>query len=256
MGKHGKHRPLVSHARRAPWQLLRGVGLWLLLALTPLAAQAQGGSHCRLALVLALDVSASVDSREYQLQRDGLARALLLPQIRQALLNGNGAVALSAYEWSGRYQQKVILPWLMIRTPEDILRASSRLSEARRSHSGFPTATGYALGFGAGLLRDAPACDRQVLDLSGDGINNEGFGPELAYRNFPFAGVVVNGLAILGPDEGVYDFYQQHVIRGPGAFLEVANGFEDFAHAMGLKLFREINDLQMGQAETPPECCG
>ncbi|QPM88898.1 hypothetical protein PSAL_001010 [Pseudooceanicola algae] len=221
------------------------------------AQEQTGEAPCRLALVLALDVSASVDAEEYVLQRDGLAAALLLPEIRQAVLNGGGPVALAAYEWSGRQQQAIILPWTLLRSEGDLMRAASQIASAQRSHTGFPTASGYALGFGAGMLTRAPQCDRAVLDLSGDGINNEGFGPDLAYANFPFAGVVVNGLAILGPDDGVYDFYRDQVLHGPGAFLEIARGFEDFGQAMGLKLFREINDLQIGSDQIKaPGCCG
>tara|TARA_R110000868_G_scaffold69764_10_gene205560 strand:- start:49042 stop:49707 length:666 start_codon:yes stop_codon:yes gene_type:complete len=217
--------------------------------------QAEG--HCRLALVLALDVSASVDAAEYALQRDGLVAALRAPDIQRAILQGQGAVALSVFEWSGRQQQVVVLPWVMLRDRAALEQAIGVIARARRSYSGFPTAAGYGLGFGAGMLREAPACDRQVIDVSGDGINNEGFAPALAYKHFPFDGVVVNGLAILGPDEGVQRFYREEILHGPGAFMVTAEGFEDFRRAMTLKLFRELNDLQVGErADGTTTCCG
>ncbi|MCA0922416.1 DUF1194 domain-containing protein [Pseudooceanicola nanhaiensis] len=219
--------------------------------LTGGAAQA----YCRLALVLAVDVSTSVNSAEYTLQRDGLAAALDAPEVRHAILAGlpdTGEVMLAAYEWSGRYQQQVILDWTVLNTPAAIDRAVARLAGTQRSHDRFPTAMGYGLGFGAGVLSRAPTCDRRVLDLSGDGINNDGFGPDRAYANFPFEGVVVNGLVILGQDSTVEEFYRREVLRGPGAFLEVARGFAEFREAMTRKLYREINLLQMGAGKAAP----
>ncbi|MBY6091369.1 DUF1194 domain-containing protein [Maritimibacter alkaliphilus] len=220
------------------------------------AAQA----YCRLALVLAVDVSTSVNSAEYRLQRDGLAAALDAPEVRQAILAGlpdAGEVMLAVYEWSGRYQQQVVLDWTVLDSSTAIDAAVARLAGTQRSHNRFPTAMGYGLGYGAGLLRRAPACDRRVIDLSGDGINNDGFGPDRAYANFPFDGVVVNGLVILGQDSNVEAYYRREVLRGPGAFLEVAQGFADFREAMTRKLYREINLLQMGADHgDPPEAPG
>ena len=85
-----------------------------------------------------------------------------------------------------------------------------------------------------------------MIDVSGDGINNQGFSPALAYRHFPFQNITVNGLVILGHDAAVLRHYRDEVLRGPGAFLEVADGFEDFQRAMERKLFREIADIVLG----------
>jgi len=90
-----------------------------------------------------------------------------------------------------------------------------------------------------------------VIDVSGDGITNDGFGPELAYRHFPFDGVTVNGLAVLGADPQVQDYYQDFVRHGPGAFVETAEGYAGFRRAMTRKLFREINDMQVGGRALP-----
>ena len=217
----------------------------LVLCLLPGMAAAQG--YCRLALLLALDVSSSVDAAEYALQRDGTAAALTHPDVIRAILSeGGGSVALGVYEWSGRRQSTVILDWVMLRSEADIRAAADRLRLARRSFSRFPTALGYALGFGATMMQRAPRCDRQVIDVSGDGITNDGFGPELAYKHFPFDGVTVNGLAVLGADPAVLDHYEFFLQRGPGAFVETAEGYEGFQNAMERKLFREINDRVMG----------
>ena len=224
--------------------MVRRAALAALLAAGPCGPAA---AACRLALVLALDVSSSVDALEYDLQRTGLAAALDAPEVRHAILEGGaGHVALTAYEWSGKFRQSVVLDWTDLRAAADIDRAVAALAGATRSESEFPTAMGYGLGYAAGVLARGPVCARRVIDVSGDGLNNEGFGPRLAYKHFPLAGVTVNGLVVLGDDPEVLGFYRDEVIRGPNAFVEVAHGFEEFERAMTRKLFREINDIMLG----------
>lgn len=217
---------------------------WLALglALAP-GARAEG---CRLALLLALDVSSSVDESEYRLQKEGLAAALSDDDVRRALLDGNGPVALAAYEWSGRRQSTLVLDWVLLDSDAALAEAVGTVLAAPRSHDRFPTAMGFALGYGAGLLERAPVCDRRVIDVSGDGITNDGFRPRQAYANFPFDGVTVNGLAVLGSDPRVVEYFRGEVAHGPGAFVEVAEGYADFRRAMTLKLFRELNDMIVG----------
>ncbi|SLN49292.1 hypothetical protein ROJ8625_02427 [Roseivivax jejudonensis] len=223
--------------------------LALLLSLaTAGAARAQ---ECRLALLLALDVSSSVDAREYALQRDGLAAALNDPDIRAALLFGPGRVALSAYEWSGRQQSVVVLDWTMIASERNIDAVIAGLTRSPRSQTRFPTAMGFALGFGATHLARGPACARRVIDVSGDGVTNDGFGPGLAYQHFPFEGVTVNGLAVLGADPEVDRYYDEVVRHGPGAFVEYADGYEGFRRAMTRKLLREIGGMVVGGRARP-----
>lgn len=210
------------------------------------------GANCRLALVFALDVSSSVDEDEYILQRDGLAAALLEPDVEAALLpNANGSVALAAYEWSGRYQSEVRLNWIKINGKGDILTAAETLARANRSYEEFPTALGYALGYGATLLANGPDCAERKIDVSGDGYNNEGFVPALAYSSFPFQGVTVNGLAIEGGDTQVSEYYRKEVAYGPSAFVISANDYKDFKRAMTLKLLRELGDLILSEAALP-----
>ncbi|MFZ5961981.1 DUF1194 domain-containing protein [Thalassococcus sp. BH17M4-6] len=228
--------------------MVRLLGLLFLLWAAPLAAQ----GNCRLALLLALDVSSSVDAAEHDLQKTGVAAALDDPDIRHAILRGGpGLVALAAYEWSGRRQNAVVLDWTLLTDDAAIDGAVSTILAAPRSQTRFPTAMGYALGFGATLLRRAPACDRRVIDLSGDGISNDGFGPELAYRHFPFQDVTVNGLAVLGADPQVQDYFEDFVRFGAGAFVETATGYDGYRRAMTRKLYREINDLQVGSRAVP-----
>ncbi|WP_135503707.1 DUF1194 domain-containing protein [Roseovarius aestuariivivens] len=206
-------------------------------------------SACRLALVLALDVSSSVDAREYDLQRLGLAAALNATEVRHAILEGApGHVALAVYEWSGFYQHKIQLDWTVLDSPAAINAAVASLLKMQRSHDDFPTSMGPALGYAAQLLQRGPNCARQVIDVSGDGVNNYRYGPAEAYRHFPLSGVTVNGLVILGDQPSVLSFYGSEVLHGPGAFLVVANGFEEFREAMTRKLYREVNDIILGSA--------
>ncbi len=252
MGLDGKHRPLVGPGRAAR-RLVRAAGAALALWL-PMAAAAAAQVPCRLALVLALDVSSSVDAAEYALQRDGLAAALSAPEVVGAI-EAAGPIALTAFEWSGRYQQARILDWAMLHTPEEVAAAARRIGGARRIDDSYPTALGYALGHGAMVLQRGPACARRVIDLSGDGVTNDGFGPEEAYRHFPFEGVTVNGLAVTGHDRrrdpALLEFYRERVRRGPGAFVEVADGYEDFTRAMTRKLLREIGVPLLGEGRRP-----
>ena len=175
---------------------------------------AQAG--CHLSLLLALDVSASVDDREYALQRDGVAAALLSRPVQEAIFAGNGAIALSVYEWSGRYAQRSILDWVLIDDETALKSAVYTIRSAKRVDDINPTAMGFALGHGAGLMARAPVCDRRTIDISGDGKNNDGFAPMFAYRHFPFNDVTVNGLVVRTADSGVPGFFAQEVIRGPG----------------------------------------
>ncbi|WP_037261662.1 DUF1194 domain-containing protein [Roseivivax halodurans] len=210
------------------------------------AAPAARAQDCRLALLLALDVSSSVDEEEYLLQKDGLSAALASDDIRSALLLGPGSVALGAYEWSGRRQSEVVVDWMLIRSSADIDRVIGILQATPRSQTRFPTAMGYALGFGSNTMTRAPDCARQVIDVSGDGVTNDGFAPDLAYKHYPFENITVNGLAVLGADPEVDAYYDRMVRHGPDAFVEYSDGYAGFRQAMTRKLFREINGLVIG----------
>lgn len=233
---------------------MRAAALALLLAAglaRPLAA-----ADCRLALVLALDVSSSVDAREDALQRGGLAAALVAPEVERAVFASPLPVALAAYEWSGRYNQELLADWRLIRTRRDLLDLAETIGRSTRSHTEFPTAMGYALGYGAGLFTRGPDCLYRTLDMAGDGENNEGFPPSAAYAEFPFAEVTVNGLVVSTPADGaeidLVAWYRDAVLHGPGAFLEVAQGFEDYERAMRRKLLREMRPRAVG-ALLPPQ---
>ena len=209
MGEHGKHRPLVTVT-----PVLRNLSLSVLLLNVPIAASAAG---CRLALVLAMDVSSSVDAEEDRLQRGGLASALLSEPVRKAFFSTDLPVALAVYEWSGRYNQQVILDWRMIDSQSALREVSDTIAYSKRSYNDFPTAMGYGLGFGA---------------------------------EFPFDDVTVNGLVVnaaeFEAEVELVTYYQNQVLHGPGAFLIIANGFSDYERAMRIKLQRELTPPAIG----------
>lgn len=231
----------------------------LCCAFAALAGTPALAAECRLALALAMDISSSVDADEDALQRGGLAAALVSPEIRDAFLAPGLPVALAVYEWSGRYNQELLVDWTLIVTEADLAHVAGTVGRSRRSHNEFPTAMGYALAFGAELFRAGPDCLFRTLDIAGDGQNNEGFPPSSAYEDAVFDSVTVNGLVVNAADYqaevSLVDFYRNEVLLGPGAFLEIAQGFDDYERAMRRKLERELSVQIMGARAptgTPP----
>ena len=204
--------------------------------------------------MLAIDVSSSVDEDEDALQRIGLANALLDSDVQDAFLVSPVPVALMVYEWSGRYNQVKLSDWEMIEEADDLVRVSDKISRSSRSQNDRPTALGYALSYAATELEAGPDCLFKTIDMSGDGVNNDGFGPAEAYSAFPFDNVTVNGLVVKTPefvsDIDLIDFFNDEVIRGPGAFVEIADGFDDYARAIRIKLIKELSAQAIGSTAT------
>ncbi len=194
---------------------------------------------CDLALAFALDVSGSVDVYEHKLQREGLATALLDPDVVAAVSAQPGGVALMAYEWSDARQQTQIAAWRLVRDSTGLEAVAAEVLAAPRSASS-ATAIGPAVAFGALLIDYGTKCSRRVIDVSGDGKHNNGFRPHVAREMPVMQGVTVNALVIEGAEPGVLDYYVTHVISGSGAFVEIASGYEDYAAAIRRKLLREI----------------
>jgi hypothetical protein len=222
---------------------VRAAGAALGLALL---AAAPGQAACRLALSLGLDVSSSVDAREYRLQTAGLAAALTAPEVAAAFLAAPGQpVMLHIFEWSGWQQQLVRQDWVTIAGEGDLVEVAAQLRRQGRSFEQFPTALGFALLFGGQALAERTDCARRTLDVSGDGTNNDGVSPEMARRDFPLEGITVNGLVIGATVVTLARYYRQFVIQGPGAFVEEAGDYEDFERAMKRKLLRELGVFEI-----------
>jgi hypothetical protein len=220
--------------------------------------RAADAGECRLALVLALDISSSVDRAEDRLQREGLAGAILAPPVARAFLAGD-PVAVYAFEWSGITGQAALLPgWEVVESEEDLRRVAEAIAGSRRSRSDLGTALGAALGHAWSVLGEAPACRARTVDVSGDGINNEGIRPGHAYASLPFQGVTVNALVIGGEkeDSQLVAWFRREVLHGPGAFLVHAAGFEDYQHAMESKLLRELEFPAVGGGFGAPGAAG
>lgn len=214
-------------------------------------AQAAG---CRLALALALDVSSSVDAREYQLQTVGLAAALVAPEVAEAFLaTPEQPVRLLVYEWSGWHQQLVRQDWVTVAGIDDLAAVSSRLAAQSRSFEQYPTALGMGLLFGARQLAGQTDCGERKLDVAGDGTNNDGAAPDVVRREAPslFEGITINGL-VIGADARVLGrYYREYVVQGPGAFVEITNDYDGFETAMRRKLLRELGVIEMSDAAEP-----
>jgi hypothetical protein len=197
---------------------------------------------CRLAMTIGMDVSASIDDQEHALQREGLASALLDPEVAAAFLAGDDAISLQIYEWSGRARQTVIVGWTTIVGESDLEDVAALLRAMPRADREFPTALGQSLIF-AGRSIGEVDCPESLVNISGDGENNDGIHPQVAIREFGFEQVTVNGLVVGGNLERLRRYFEDHVIHGPGAFVEAALDFEGFAEAMRRKLIRELGPV-------------
>ena len=219
----------------------------MVLAIQPATGRAAG---CKLALVLALDISSSVNQREYRIQLQGLALAFRTPEVIEAILTPPGAaIAAIVYEWSGYNQQDVVIPWIMLDSEAVILDFAATLAAHRRPYTDLTTSLGKAIEYGAKLFDRAPPCGRRVIDISGDGENNDGVGPEYFRAQGKLDGITINGLVVQGayPDPAIY--YRDHVIQGPDAFVALARDFYDYPPVMIDKLLREIDpEMILGAA--------
>lgn len=226
-------------------------------ALLIVAAPAE--ASCRLALNMALDVSGSVDEEEYLLQMSGLAEALGSEDVKRALFAAPEApVALAIFEWSSSSYQRIIQDWVLIATPDILEDVRAKLLSWRRAPAPEATGLGAALRFSDQMFARAPACWAETLDVSGDGKNNDWPIPERLRREGALSDRTVNALVVAREYISVQDntpngvaelsaYFRAKIIHGPGAFIEVALGFEDYAEAMQKKLLKELTTLPLGQ---------
>ena len=205
-------------------------------------------SACRLALLLAIDVSRSIDAGDYRIQRNGLLDALADPAIRAALFGPPDPVALAIFEWSGTSHHEVIVDWSVIRSPGDLAQVEAAIAARTLPAIRRATALGAALDYGRQMMARAPPCAETVIDVSGDGQNNMGPPPALVYAGADWGGIRVNGLAIGEHEATLLDYYRTQVIRGRGAFVQDAPRQRDFPQAFRRKLLRELTEMMVGQA--------
>jgi hypothetical protein len=218
------------------------LGLAELLACGPVRPAA--AQPVDLALVMAVDVSESVDADEYILQHEGIARAFDNPLLAAAVAAGRiGAIEVAVLEWSDRDKQVVTVDWSRVGDAASAADFARKVRASRRSSNGL-TAIGDALLAAHRLLDAAPdPADRRMVDLSGDGIANIGPPVRDVRDELVAAGITINGLAILASEPWLESYYDEYVIGGPGAFLLRAEEFASFATAMQNKLLSEISGL-------------
>jgi Protein of unknown function (DUF1194) len=233
------------------------IGRWIgamAVALALLAAPARAGEEVDLALVIAVDVSYSMDLDEQELQRQGFVEAFRSPMVHDAIRRGMlGRIAVVYMEWAGAADQQVLLPWTVIDNPESAVAFAGALAEKPTRRASRTSLSG-AIDFSVGLLakRGAPAA-RQVIDVSGDGPNNQGR-PVVAARDDAVAkGITVNGLPLMLKAPGPWDvenldlYFRDCVIGGQGAFMVPVRDRAQFVQAVKTKILLEI------AGRTPPE---
>jgi len=200
-----------------------------------------------LVLLLALDVSASIDSSEYQLMREGLAKALSSVQVNQAIRSGTiGAVAISVVQWSGFQEQTVKIKWTRVAGRNDLVNLSDKIRAMSRRYNDGATDIGGAIKFSRNLVNSAPFQSlRKSIDIAGDGTNNVNSSPAFERDITVNSGITINGLAIIGEAFTLVDYYTRFVIGGKMAFVEDARDYDGFETAMRRKLLREIGPLYL-----------
>ena len=196
---------------------------------------------CDVALMLAVDVSGSVDRDEYRIQMEGLAAGLADPTITAALINGQ--VQLALMQWTGSGRQSVGLNWTTMTDEEAVSQFSAQIIAEPRVWRDFSTAIGEAMALSLDYFAVVPECTRHVIDISGDGINNEGRSPQSTWDDLTAAGITVNALVIEESVAGLTTYFEEEVILGPLSFAVTANTFEDYPEQIIRKLYRELTQV-------------
>jgi Protein of unknown function (DUF1194) len=203
-------------------------------------------------LVLAVDVSRSIDDDEARLQRQGYRNAIADPRVVEAIRGGMlGAIGLAYVEWAGIEYQRLVIPWTRIASQADAEDWATALDRAPRQSLSWTSVSG-GIDFSRRVLGEAPwQATRRVIDVSGDGENNSGPPVEQARDRAVTEGITINGLPILNDRPGfgvpsavpLDEYYRQNVVGGPGAFVIAVEEFESFGLAVRRKLIREISDI-------------
>ena len=219
-------------ARRSGKTLGLAVGALALASALAVPARA-----CDTALLLAIDVSNSVDIGEYRLQTDGLADALADPEIRDALLQGQ--VMLSVMQWSGENDQRLSIPWTQMTSETAIDAFATAAREMPRDFIQSNTAPGNAILHALAQFSAVAQCTRHIIDVSGDGPENAGAGTAAARRNAETQGVIINGIAIESMGISITQFYRRNVVTQFG-FVITARRHQDYPRAIREKILREL----------------
>jgi hypothetical protein len=232
---------MLRYARHALLVAAAGV-----LFAAPLPARAE--TEVDLALVIAVDISYSMDPEEQALQRDGFVGAFRSKEVHDAIRSGAlGRIAVTYGEWAATFEQKVVVPWMVIDDAESSMAFADRLA-AQPTRRGPRTSVSGAIDFGARLLAESGVtATRRVIDISGDGANNQGRPVTPARDEAVAQGISINRLPIMLKRPSSYwdvteldVYYKDCVIGGPGAFIHPVRDAREFPHAIRAKIIREI----------------
>ena len=271
MGKEKKTTSRIQSASKA------AMAFWVTVALLHIEG-ARAKTPVSIELVFAVDTSISVDGFEYHLMMKGIANAFRTPEIVN-LIGQNDGVAVSLFQWSSEVNAQYMIPWHLLTDPASVLSFAAKVEKAERDPKRVFTGIGEAIDFGVRLIAENAFEGRQLkIDVSGDGRNNIGVHLAIPRRAANALGIVINGLPILtriveysartptpaGPmSMGRYQantnvdffkletYYRENVIQGPGAFVEIANDYDDFARAFLRKLLRELTPLVSQENAAP-----
>ena len=232
--------------------LIRTV-LALVAASLALCGAARAAEQVDLLLVLSSDVSRSVDTRKFQLQREGYAAALSNPRVIEAIRSGpHGKIAICFVEWSGATSLKLVIDWTVVSDAASARKIGDQMLELPRSFAD-RTSISAGLEFSMTQLERAPyQAIRRTIDVAGDGTNNSGRDINSVRDEILAKGVTINGLVILSetplpwnpehtnPAGGLDNYYRNNVTGGPGSFVMVAENHNSFGQAIVKKMIAEI----------------
>ena len=209
-----------------------------------------GGTSVDVALLLAVDVSNSVNWFEYELQKYGIAKAIRDPEVVKTINAGrNRRIVVSIVQWSGAMSHRIAVPWTLLFDQASAEKLSKIIRFMPREFDGDSTNISGVIAFGTDFLADIPyLATRKVIDISGDGRENVSDTPEAMRDRAVAAGITINGLAIENEEKDLRFHYRDRIIGGPGAFVLPVKRYEDFAAAMKKKLIREIDPNRVSWA--------
>jgi hypothetical protein len=237
----------MYHRACRGWALVAAIVFGVILSMVKSAAAED--LPVDLELVMAVDISLSMDEDEQRLQRDGYAAAFRHPEIIEAIRSGpHGRIAATYVEWAGENFQRTVVPWTLIDGASTALPFADKLAAAPIEQT-YRTSISGALIYASGLFDNNGYQGRPVIDVSGDGANNQGISVEVAREDAVRRGITINGLPLLlkpGSFDGYFemvnldDYYEDCVIGGTGAFIVPVRSTSEFVPAIRRKLVMEI----------------
>ena len=228
--------------------------LTALAAFLPLAVSADDRPTVELELVLAIDLSASVNDAEYELQRSGTAEAFRDGDVITAIEGHPDGIAVIAVQWASAKYQRVAIPWRVLRAEDEILAYADEVAAMPRRLPGGGTSITGGLTFSGEMFADSPVRGRRkVIDLAANGRADMFDDMRKVRKRLLDAGIVINGLAIEEDRQDLSRYFREFVIGGERSFVQTAASFEDFREAMRSKLLREIGSPHYGSLGVPVE---